>query len=379
MKKWMILAGVIVGIFIVGYLALSYYSVRFVQGRLEKVIGPGFAIAEIKVRPTYLSAKGIRYEDSRLKKGVLIEEMRIYPGFSSLFSRTLRIREWTIVNPSFSFYRSRVGEVVGPWLFPGKEKQRPEASSRKKEGKGEPVEIRIDRLRILKARVDFEDEKAGEPPAMIGLRRLDLDLREIRYPMISAHSPVEIKGAVEGNPKEGEIQVKGWIDLVTMDMEISFKAHGIAVRLFEPYYRKRVSAEIESGYSNIESKISVVKREVDAPGRLELVDLLIKQGGGEGGGTVLWIPANTLVSLLKQKGNRVNVKFRVKGSLDDPRFSIQEAFLTRVAVSLAVALGIPIKVVGETAIEGTGKGVEELVKGLQSIEELFRKKKEKQP
>jgi len=305
----------------------------------------------------------------------LIEEMRIYPGFSSLFSRTLRIREWTIVNPSFSFYRSRVGEVVGPWLFPGKEKRRPEASSSKKEGKGEPVEIRIDRLRILKARVDFEDEKAGEPPAMIGLRRLDLDLREIRYPMISARSPVEIKGAVEGDPKEGEIQAKGWVDLETMDMEISFRAHGIAVKLFEPYYRKKVSAEIESGYSNMESKISVVKREVDAPGNLELVDLLIKEGGG----TVLWIPANTLVSLLKQKGNRVSVKFRVKGSLDDPRFSIQEAFLTRVAVSLAVALGIPIKVVGETAIEGTGKGVEELVRGLQSIEGLFKKKKEKQP
>ena len=372
----MILIGAIVGIFIGGYLALSYYSVRFVQGRLEKVIGPGFAVAEIKVKPTYLSAKGIRCEDSRLKKGtVLIDEMRIYPGFSSLFSRTLRIREWRIVNPSFFFYRSRGGEVVGPWMVPGKKKERPGASSSEKERKGEPVEIRIDRLRILKARIDFEDEKAGEPPAVIGLRRLDLDLREIRYPMISARSPVEIKGAVEGDPKEGEIQAKGWVDLETMDMEISFRAHGIAVKLFEPYYRKKVSAEIESGYSNMESKISVVKREVDAPGNLELVDLLIKEGGG----TVLWIPANTLVSLLKQKGNRVSVKFRVKGSLDDPRFSIQEAFLTRVAVSLAVALGIPIKVVGETAIEGTGKGVEELVRGLQSIEGLFKKKKEKQP
>jgi hypothetical protein len=63
--------------------------------------------------------------------------------------------------------------------------------------------------------------------------------------------------------------------------------------------------------------------------------------------------------------------------MDDPQFSLQETFLTRIAVSLAETLGIPIKVVGETIIGGAGKGTEGLIESLKSIEKLFRKKREK--
>ena len=155
-------------------------------------------------------------------------------------------------------------------------------------------------------------------------------------------------------------------------METSFKVQEVDIKIFEPYYRKRVSAEIEAGHIDMEAKIAVKKRMIDAPGQLELVDLQIKEGGG----TVLWIPAKTLVSLLKDKGNRIKVQFHVKGNMDDPQFSLQETFITRVAISLAETLGIPIKVIGETMIKGTGKGAEGFVEGLKSIEKLFKRKKE---
>jgi hypothetical protein len=68
----------------------------------------------------------------------------------------------------------------------------------------------------------------------------------------------------------------------------------------------------------------------------------------------------------------------MKGDMDDPQFSLQEAFLTRVALSLAGALGVPIQIVGETFIRGAGKGAEELIEGLKSIEKLFKRKREKE-
>jgi hypothetical protein len=67
----------------------------------------------------------------------------------------------------------------------------------------------------------------------------------------------------------------------------------------------------------------------------------------------------------------------VKGSLDDPKFSLQETFLTRIAISIAETIGIPIKGVGEEVLIGTIKGEKGLVEGLKSIEELLKKKKEK--
>ena len=92
---------------------------------------------------------------------------------------------------------------------------------------------------------------------------------------------------------------------------------------------------------------------------------------------VFWIPAETLGSLLEKKGNKIKAKFHVRGDMGNPRFSLQETFLTQVGISLAQALGIPIKVLGEGILEGTLEGEKGLVEGLQAIDKLFKKKREK--
>src|SRR4030042_449802 len=129
MKKWLILIGVVVIFLIGGYLLLSFYAVKFIQARLQKVVGPGLTIAEIKIKPTYLSAKGIRYEDSLSKRKIfMIEEMRVYPALSSFLKGTLNIRECMILRPSFFFYRSREGNLISPWATAEKREKGKEIS-----------------------------------------------------------------------------------------------------------------------------------------------------------------------------------------------------------------------------------------------------------
>jgi len=373
MKKWFILVGILAVLLVGGYFILSFYAVKLVQSQLQKVVGPEITIAEIKVRPTHLSVKGIQYEDPLSKKRIFhIEEMRVYPALFSSLKGTLRIREWMILQPSFFLYRSREGVFVGPWVTMKKEEGGKEISEERGKRREGPIQIQIDRIQIQRGSIDFEDRKMGEPPAQIRLRELDLEIREVAYPITSTHSPIELKGKIMGGAQDGNLYAKGELDLKTSDMEISLRTQKIEVKTFEPYYRKKVSAEIEAGYMNMESKIAIKQRMIDAPGRLELNDLHIR-----GGGTVFYIPAKTLVSLLKERGNRITVPFHVKGNMDDPQFNLREAFLTRIAVSFVKALGFPIKVVGETIFEETGKGAGGLVEGLRSIEDLFKKKKEK--
>ncbi len=200
---------------------------------------------------------------------------------------------------------------------------------------------------------------------------MNLNLDGIQFPIVSARVPVELKGKLKGKTKEGEVYAKGWIDPKNMDLETLFRVRTVDVKIFEPYYRKKASAEIESGFVDMEAKITVKNRVIDAPGELEVIDLRIKEEG-----TIFWIPAKTLVSLLKDRGNRVKVRFHVKGNLDDPKFDIQETFLTRVAISIAESLGVPIKIVGETVFGGAKKGAGGLVEGLRSIGDIFKKKKD---
>jgi len=369
MKKWLMIAGGILILLVGGYLLLSFYAVRLVQARLQKVTGPGLRVTEITLRPTYLSAKGIRYEEPDSKRTIFdIEEIRIYPDLFSFLKGPLEIREGLVLQPSFYFYRSREGGFAGPWA-PVKEEGGEKTGSEKKEGTVIP--LKIGRLRIQKGSIDVEDRKVGTPPALIGLRDLDFEIEKIEYPLLSVRSPIELKAKMKGKTKEGSVSAKGWIDLATMDMETELKIRDIEVKTFEPYYRKRVTAEIETGTAGMETKIVVKKRMIDAPGQLELIDLRLREGG-----TVFWVPAKTVVSLLKDKGNRIKVRFRVNGNMDDPQFNVQEAFLTRVGISLAEGLGVPIKVVGETLFKGTEEGAGGLEKGLKSIEKLFKRRKQ---
>jgi len=374
MKKWFIPIGILAVFLIGGYFALTFYAVKFIQPHLQEVMGPGFTLGETKLRVTYLSATGIRYEDPDSKKRFLqIEEIRVYPSLLSLLEKSIRIRELGLHQPSFFFYRSREGRMVGPWVTTKKESEEGKVSAEKEKKRGEPTQVQIDRIRIRKGSIDFEDNKVGEPPARIKLRDVNFEMGEIKYPLTSVHSPVRLKAKMEGKIQEGSIDTKGWIDAKTMDMEISLKVREIEVKTFEPYYRKRVTAEIESGTMDMDSKIAVKGKRIDAPGELDLVNLHVKEGGG----MVLWIPAETLVSILGKKGHQIKVRFYVKGNMENPQFSLQETFLTQVAIALAQALGIPIKVVGEDVLQGTLKGDKGLAEGLQSVEGLFKKKKEK--
>jgi len=349
MKKWVILTGTIAVFSVAGYLLLSFYAVKWVQPQLRRMLGPGFTVAEIKVKLTHLSIRGIRYEGLHTRtKYFQGEEVRVYPSLLSLLRGPLRVREFVILRPSFYFYRSREGVFTGPWTaIPEKEKEIAEDGEKK--GK-RPIAIRIDRFRIEKGSVNFEDRKTGEPPAKIKLRELDLEIKDIYFPLISGHSPIVSKGKVEGKKGEGDTEFVGWIDFKTMDMETSLKVRKIELKTLEPYYRKRVSAEIDSGYMNMEAKITLKERMIDAPGKLELTDLHIREG------TVFWIPTKTLIPLLQKRGDRIEAQFHMKGNMDDPQFNLQETFLIRTGIALAEGLGFPIKVVGEEIPEGAMKG-----------------------
>jgi len=374
MKKWFIITGILAVLFVGGYFILTFYAVRFIQPYVQKATGPGFTLAQTQIRTTHLSVMGIQFEDPHSRQRFFkVNEVRIYPSLSSLLTNSLRIKEITILEPSFFFYRSQEGGIVGPFVMATKQGEREEVSEKEDRKKKQAIQVQIDRIRIKKGSVNFEDQKVAEPPAQIKLRELNFEMRDIQYPLASLHSPIELRGKMNGQTREGSIHVKGWIDAKTMNLETSLKMKEIEVKTFEPYYRKRVTAEIESGMMNMDSKITVKEKRIDAPGEMDLIDLRVKKGGG----MVLWIPAETLTSLLERKGNQIKAKFHVKGDMENRQFNLQEIFLTQMAFSFAQALGFPVKVIGEEDLQGTLKGEKGLVEELQSIEKLFKKKKER--
>lgn len=371
MKKWLVVSAIVILIAIGAFYGLSYYGVKLINNELQRRLGPGITIAEMRIKLTHLYGAGVRYEDPTTKRELLrIEEIRIYPALLSAIKGELRIREVTLVRPWFFFHRSQSGAWTAPWPA-GEEKN--ESRGTRQIKRGASFAVKIDRIRVEDGALAIEDGKVEGPPAEIHFNRLNLDLGDIQYPFASVRSSITLKGKMVGANNEGVIETTGWIDFSTLDMDTVLTVREVDVKNFEPYYRRRVSAEIQSGYMSLQSKINIRQKMIDGPGTLELSRFYVREGGG----SVLWIPTTTLVSLLRNRGNRIKVEFHVEGKIDDPRFSLQENVMRRLAISLAESLGVPVKIVGEEMLRGTFKGVEGLAEGLKSLQDLFSPPREK--
>ncbi len=369
MKKWFVTICILAFLLVGGYFVATFYAVRFVQPYVQKAVKSGLTLAEVKAGITHLSVRGIEYEDPLSKQKFLkIDEVRIYPSLLSLLTNSLRISEIAIFQPSFFFYRSREGGIAGPFVLPEKQG---DAFEKEKGKMKETIPVQIDRIRIERGTIDFEDQTVGEPSALIKLRDLSFEMKDVRYPAVSSHSPIELIGKMNGQTRDGNISLKGWIDAKTMEMETSLKIKELEVRTFEPYYRKRVTAEIESGTMSMDSKIALKEKRIDAPGEMDLADLRLRKGGG----TVFWIPAETLAVLLERKGNQIKAKFHLKGDTENPQFNLRETFLTQIAFSFAQSLGFPIKVIGEESLQGTSGGEKGLLEEIQSIKKQLKKRR----
>lgn len=401
-KKWLFAVGISLCLLIGGYLALSYYGVRLVESLLQRVTGPGLIIDRMKVSFTSLSVLGIRYEVPSTKEALLqAEEVRIYPDVFSLLKGGLWIRDVVIRNPFFWIHRSREGRFMGPWMdlegIRGKrEVQIPRTNQEKEKGpipgkrpsheearlsdgpygeKGRKpgfLEVGIARFRIENGSIDFEDRKTDGEPVRLQLREIHFDVRDLQYPLVAKPSGLQFQGKLKGRSQEGRMEAKGWVDFKTLDMEVPIKIEGVELKGLEPYYRKKVTAEIVAGTVDLDFKLSLQGRKIDAPGEIRLVNLQLRKGEG----MVFYLPAKLLLSLLQSKGNELRARFRVKGDLDDPRFNLEEGFLARIGLSLAESLGLPIKGVGEQLVGGSIKGAEGVVEGIKAIGEMFKKKKE---
>jgi hypothetical protein len=84
------------------------------------------------------------------------------------------------------------------------------------------------------------------------------------------------------------------------------------------------------------------------------------------------LPRDVVLGALEDKRGQIAVSFVLEGNLDDPKFSMNEALSTRVAVSLAEALGVSLgglaTGVGALGVEGV-EAVGEAAKG--AVKQIF--------
>ena len=221
-----------------------------------------------------------------------------------------------------------------------------EASSPPKEK--EPAKaIKIESVTLQGGRVEFSD-RSIKPEYSLKLTEIggrvsglsseettmaDLELRG----KFDDYAPLEITGKV--NPLKEDLFV---------DLKIRFKDMDLSP--VTPYSGKYVGYTIQKGKLSFDLNYNIVKRKLDSQNSIFLDQLTL--GDKVESPTATKLPVKLALALLKDRKGEIRLDIPVKGSLDDPKFSVWGIILKILVNLIAKAATSPFALLG--AVMGGG-------------------------
>jgi|GEM_PF-3556109 len=359
-KRRMIWIAVLVLFVLTGlYLGATHYAGKLVEHTIQKSMGPGFSIGELDLGFTSITAKDVILKDLRRDTILLkVNKISLFPSWTSLLSGKVTIRKILLQSPFIRIEKLANGEMVLPVGAPGG-KAPPSG-----EGKGapskKPTPIKIRTLVVKEGTILFLDGSV-HPTVKVEMERVNLTLRNLEYPFLDDKILMDFIGILPSKgEREGKIKVQGWTQLPSRNGNIKVTLDQLDARLFSPYLKEKSTVTVKEGWVSLRFQARIKRGYLDAPGEVTIQDLAFSN---QKAGVILGLPVSLVTSLLENKGGQLALPFRVKGQMDNPRFSFRETMIRQLAANLARnLLGVPQGVVKKAP--GVLKGLGGVIKGV---------------
>jgi len=382
-RSWVVIIGIGFIVLLIAAFAVFQLAIRELKSQVENALGPQGEIKEIRVGPTGVEVIGIRIRapkpDAKARTTLAwpaedqlrAERILIVPSFMDLLSAKVVIRTLRIEGAYISMLRARNGQMkVLPSLLDKPAK--PAAPGEKSAVAGEkPAEesmppITIGRIELADSAIDFYDATIRNPPLKLSMEKINANVSKIRLPELNEKSEINLDGILKGIRQDGRIQINGQIQLSTKESDIATRLRGVDLVALQPYLIKAAETGVRKGALDLDLKTTVKKSKLHGPGTLTLNDLELASGSR----TLMGMPRDAVVSMMKNHNDKITVKFVLEGDINDPKFSLNENLSTRVGASVANSLGVSI----EDLAKGVGKVGGGTAKGIgESLNKLFGK------
>ena len=368
-RPWLlILGGSLAALLIIGFAAFQF-AIHVLKGQVEQALGPYGEVKAINVGLTGVEILGIRIrapQDKQLgwpaTEQLRAERILVVPALRDLLSAKVALREIRIEGAYVSMLRSKGGRMsVLPSLL-----EKP--ADPKAVDKALPMPpISIGKVELVNGTIEFFDATIRRPPLKLRLEQITASLEKIQLPELTGRSPIDFDGVLKGVRRDGKVSIAGLIELATKESELSTRLQGVDLVSLQPYLLKAAESGVRKGALDLDLKSSIDKGILHAPGTLTLSDLELASSSTTG--SIMGMPRNAVVGMMKDRSGRISVKFVLDGNINDPRFSLNENLATRIGSSIAGSLGL--------SFEGLAKGVGgiggDTVKGIgESIGKLFK-------
>jgi len=347
-------AAVLTGVLVVlGGLRLAS---RQLQSRIESALGPRASVGAIEAGWTGIEVLDLRIKGAPGWPGedeLRARRVRIVPDLRSLLGGPWRIATVRVEGGYASALRTRDGKMkLVPSLLDARSAE-PGSTKHEQQGATAMPLLEIGGVELVAAQVDFFDASVRQPALQLRIAELDAVVGPLELPTLDKATRIKLEGVFKGPQRDGRIAIDGHYTPVTRDAALHARFSGVDMVALQPYLLKVSEAGVRRGSLDLDVQATVLRNKLRAPGKLTLTNLELTSDGALG--TFAGVPRKAVLAAMTQEG-RLEVHFTLEGRLDDPSFSLNENFATRIASGLAESLGV--------SLSGMVKGLGGVVKGL---------------
>jgi Domain of Unknown Function (DUF748) len=373
MKRWHIV--VLATLFLLGIVIVTGYrlGVRLLQDRLADLLGPGSSIASLKVNWFSLGLFGVTIEapqDWPTAQAFRAERITIVPSLGTLLTDQILISSIVFEEPYLAVLRTREKMIIVPGLTetPGGKKK---AESRS--GHTSRRTVTISKITMQRGVVELFDATVSRPPLKTRLERVDGAIRDIVFPWLETRTQFELAGIVKGMRRDGRAKAAGWVGPASKDSSSQITLDAVDLVSLQPYLVRMGEGELRKGILDMRLNSEVRANRLNGKGKIIIRDLEFAPSRSYFE-TFMGMPRSAVISFLKNHQNAIDVDFILTGDISNPRFSINEAIATRLAMGMAAELGVSIRslaedfgALGRRSVEGVAgvvEGAGAVLKGL---------------
>jgi Domain of Unknown Function (DUF748) len=364
--RWIVLG--VLALLVAGGIAGFRVAVGVLRNRVIETLGPESEIAAIGVGWSSVEVEGLRITGPKgwpTSDALRAERVTIVPSLRGVFSGQLRVQSITVSKPYLSMLRTRDGQLqVLPSLLA--DSSSPATTARS---------VTIDRITLRDGVLDLFDASVSQPPLELHLEQVEATVHDVVAPPLEGKTRFDLAAVVEGTQQAGAVTIVGWAEIASRDSSLKTTLRSVDLLALAPYLIRPGERGVRKGTLDLELQSEVKNHRLHAPGQLTLSGLELDPATGAFG-TFMGLPRDAVLGALKDQRGQIAVSFVLEGNLDDPKFSMNAALSTRVAVSIAETLGVSlgglatgVGALGVEGVEAVGEAAKDAVQQIFGGEE----------
>jgi|GEM_PF-176510 len=356
-SPWRRIVLLVLVVLIVGGIVGFRVALSVLKTKVAEALGS--QIADIHLGWSSVGVDGLRIEGSQGRPAAdsfRAERIAIVPSVRGLFSGQFQVHSITIARPYLSALRTKDGQLqVVPSLLS------------EAEGKGQPAHsswpalaaptVFVRHINVHDGLLDFFDATVSQPPLKIQFEQVQATVLDVMVPALTGKTRFDVAAVLKGVQQDGSITIAGWVEIATKDSSVKTTLRSVDLLALEPYLIKTHERGVKKGIVDLDLQSDVRANRLQAHGELTIAHLELAPSQ-DSFGTFMGLPRDAVVASLKNTHDQIAVNFVLEGDIDNPHFSLNETLSTRLASSLAEALGVSLGGLAKGAGSLGQKGVE---------------------